>query len=244
MEFMVVRVLCLFAWLVTGFAGISVRADLIVAYTFPTTAGLPPAAGYNPTSLQVGVTATAVDRGAGIPLLEISNPTPNYPTQPVLRIDPGAGSTTVNDAVADNRFWTFSVTPGDGPLNLQSLQFDAGRGGSTTARGFALRSSLDGFAANIVAGDVPAQRPSFTPYDIDLTAPVYQNLPVGTPVVFRIYVYSPGGGATLEFDNVRLNGALVPEPGSAGMLGLGLALLFRLRHSLRVNTCISPPPVA
>ena len=200
------------------------RADLIAEYTFPSLSGLPPAAGYNPTASDPGVTASPVTVGAGITFVEISNPVTNYATQPVLRIDP-AGSTTPAAAVTANRYWTFSVTPNLTPLNLSQLRFDAGRGGGSAPRGFALYSSVDAFATPLLSADVPTVRPTFTPYTVDLTGAAHQGLAVGTPVSFRFYVYSPAGGSTLEFDNVSLTGTVVPEPtGFALLLAGGLGL--------------------
>ena len=200
------------------------RADLITEYTFPSLSGLPPAAGYNPTASDPGVTASPVSVGAGITFVEVSNPTPNYATQPVLRIDP-AGSTTPANAVTANRYWTFSVTPLANPLNLSGLSFGAGRGGASAARGFALYSSVDAFTTPLLSTDVAGQRPTLTPYAVDLTGPAFQGLAAGTPVSFRFYVYSTGAGATLEFDNVSLTGTVVPEPtGFALLLAGGLGL--------------------
>ena len=214
----------LIATVLLAYAAGLARADLIAEYTFPSLSGLPPAAGYNPTASDPGITASPVTVGAGITFVEISNPTPNYASQPVLRIDP-AGSTTPGDAVTANRYWTFSVTPLVNPLNLSALDFGAGRGGASTARGFALYSSVDAFTAPLLSTDVAGLRPTLTPYTVDLTGAAFQGLPVGTPVSFRFYVYSPNAGATLEFDNVSLTGTVVPEPtGFALLLAGGLGL--------------------
>jgi hypothetical protein len=49
---------------------------------------------------------------------------------------------------------------------------------------------------------------------------------------FRIYSYSPATGNSLDYDNITVNGDVVPEPAAAGVLAVaGLALVGR--HSRR-----------
>jgi hypothetical protein len=83
------------------------------------------------------------------------------------------------------------------------LTFDAARGGGAMPRGWALLSSVDGFANPIDTQEAMSQRPDLTSYKVDLSGPTFQGL---TTVTFRMYVYVPGGGQSLEFSNVTLNG--------------------------------------
>ncbi|MEC5129680.1 autotransporter-associated beta strand repeat-containing protein [Verrucomicrobiales bacterium BCK34] len=132
-----------------------------------------------------------------------------YPN-PVIQVSPGNGSTTIAEAVAGNRYFEFTVTPDSGMLlDLSALTFDAGRGGVSAARGWGIATSLDGFA-NVIdssePGHVPAQRPDMTPFSVDLTGADFQG--IAGAVTFRIYVYSPNAGNTVEFDNFNLEGAV------------------------------------
>ncbi len=132
-----------------------------------------------------------------------------YPN-PVIQVSPGNGSTTIAEAVAGNRYFEFTVTPDSGMLlDLSALTFDAGRGGVSAARGWGIATSLDGFATVIDSsepGHVPAQRPDMTPFSVDLTGADFQG--ITGAVTFRIYVYSPNAGNTVEFDNFNLEGAV------------------------------------
>lgn len=123
---------------------------------------------------------------------------------PVLRLEPGNNSNTPEEAVTKDKYFAFTVTANAGfTLNLSSLAFDAARGGAATPRGWALLSSVDGFTNVIDTQDVPTVRNELTHFTVDLSGPSYQNL---TTVTFRIYSYVPGGGRSVEYSNVTLNG--------------------------------------
>ena len=69
-------------------------------------------------------------------------------------------------------------------------------------------------------------RPNFTTYLIELRDnPLFQNLM--EEVTFRMYVFSPGNGSTMEFDNITVLGQVtaVPEPATAALGLMGLAVL-------------------
>jgi len=226
----------LMLWVVAGVVlavCVPLQAGIIAEFTFPTTtATLPPGpVGYEPVSVGDGVTVEGIVVGSGMTnTVEISNPTPNYATQPVLRLSP-AGSTTEASAIANNRYFEFTVEIDLGQsLDLMTLAMDAARGGGATQRGFAFYTSLDGFADAIHSGYIPAQRPNFTHYEFDLSGSPYQDL-TGS-VDFRFYVYSPSAGNTVEFDNIVLTGEAVPEPATLILCGAGvLTCLWRRRKS-------------
>ncbi len=47
---------------------------------------------------------------------------------------------------------------------------------------------------------------------------------------FRIYSYSPAAGSSVDYDNLVINGDVVPEPASLGLLGAAGLLALRRRR--------------
>src|SRR5207249_8358522 len=91
-------------------------------------------------------------------------------------------------------------------LNLSSLTFNCGKGGTgglPSPRGIGVVSSVDGYTNVIYTADLQTVRPEFTSVSIDLSDASYQGL---TSVSFRIYTYAPGGGRSIEYSNVTING--------------------------------------
>lgn len=137
-------------------------------------------------------------------------------------------STSIPDAAAayaNQQFFQFTITPNAGfLLMLSSLTFDAARGGTATPRGWALRSSVDGYASEIATQAVPTVYPATSPFSVDLSAPAFQGLTGAT--TFRLYQYSPGFGSGVFYDNLTLNGTVsgsgVPEPGAWVLMAFGL----------------------
>lgn len=161
---------------------------------------------------------------------EISNQ--GYATDAILRVFP-AGNTNETAATANDGYFEFTVeADGGASLDLHSLVFDAARGGGGT-RGWGVRTSADGFLSLLDTDTIPTQRPTFTQFTVDLSDAMFQG--VGDPLTFRVYVFSPGDGSTVEFDNLRLVGSLtsVPEPATAtlGLMALGGMMLRRRRKA-------------
>ncbi|MDF1738158.1 MAG: Ig-like domain-containing protein, partial [Verrucomicrobiales bacterium] len=181
----------------------SVTAGTLAQWNFPVLGQ------FNAGGIAPGLTAGEITNSAGTSIFSES-PSPAYPSAPVLRVSPGNGSTTVAEAVAEGRYFEFTVTPDSGmQMDLSALTFDAGRGGISALRGWGIATSVDGYATVIDSsepGGVPAQRPDMTPFSIDLSGAEYQGL--NGPVTFRVYVYSPTGGNTIEFDNFNLEGVV------------------------------------
>lgn len=154
---------------------------------------------------------------------EASDPGTAYDTAPVLRVFP-AGNSTEAQAFANDGYFEFTIEPeGRDEFDLEALLFDAGRGGGSTPRGWALRTSADDFASIVDMADIPTTR-VFTPYHVDLSGEMFQD--VTDPLTFRFYVYSPGDGSTVEFDNFQVIGSVtqgVPEPATATLAVLALA---------------------
>jgi hypothetical protein len=137
-----------------------------------------------------------------------------YATEPSL----GAQRANTNEAgTRSNVFFTFTVAPNAGyDLNLSSLTFNVARGGASTVRDYDVRSSLDGFATSLT-GVVPINtaRPVFTPVSIDLSAPQFQLLV--SPLTFQVRYFTPTVSQNVDFDDITLNGVVVPEPSSAAL---------------------------
>src|SRR5207249_7963414 len=100
-------------------------------------------------------------------------------------------------------YYSFTVTPNPGaPIALTELDFDASRT-ATGPTNLALRSSLDGFAADLAAFSLPTAN-SLDHFTATLGA-AFQNLT--DPVEFRIYGFDAAdANGALEIDNVELFG--------------------------------------
>ncbi len=135
-------------------------------------------------------------------------------------------------APADNSFFSFTVDANDTfQMSIQSIDFLAARGGSSTDRGYDIRSSLDGYLNTISSADIGPQR-TFTNGAVSVPLGAsFANLT--DPVTFRFYVYATSGTSNIEFDNITLNGAIAPVPEASSALlcmgGLGFLALRRRR---------------
>lgn len=201
----------------------------LVTYTFgspgqETTNETSPA--FNPTTTDGNLVATAVQDTSNKVGIEISSAATTPAGAPFNRVDPQGNATSAAQAITNAVFFSFTVTP-NASMSLTDLQFDAARGGGGTPRGYDIRSSVDNFATDLGTADLATVRPTYTHVTIDLSGAAFQNLT--TPTTFRFYVYSPGGGSSVDFDNIVLNGAATPEPASLSLVGLGGLTLLRRR---------------
>jgi hypothetical protein len=149
------------------------------------------------------------------------------------------------------KYFEVPVTPlGSFALQLDSVSFTIQRSG-TGIRSYAVRSSLDGYAANLPASINPANANlGVGPAnefrwlsDAVTTAQSGSLVTLGSsyadptsPVTFRFYGWNAEGSAgTFSIDNVAFAGSTrnVPEPAAAALLALGLAACgaWRLRAS-------------
>jgi len=134
-------------------------------------------------------------------------------------------------------FWALTVSADTGyDLNLTSLTFGAARGGTSGTRLYEIYAEVDG--GTFAFGDTPIDsspggnetgtRPSPRAVSIDLSGPTYQGI---DSITFRWYPLTPSTGNTMGFDGWTLNGEVIPEPGTMGLLALGgLVVLVRRKR--------------
>ncbi len=145
--------------------------------------------------------------------------------------------TDLADAIADSEFFEFTVTPVTGfqyDVTNFSFIFDRSSTGPGTST---LRSSIDGFAADIGSATMPGSTSTFTVIPVGFTG-------LTTATTFRLYAYGATGTAgsggfdttaTATAPNVVLNGSavligtIIPEPTTLAALGgaAGLGLIRR-----------------
>jgi hypothetical protein len=144
---------------------------------------------------------------------------------------------------------TIAPEPG-GTINITELSFSVRRS-LTGARSYAVRSSLDGFAANLPGDSILANPNLGVAADnsfewlYDSTPSRYQSGSIlsltsefqllAQPVTFRIYAWNAESSAgTFSIDDfcVFLTDKPVPEPSPAAVLGLGMiAVAVRRRQA-------------
>lgn len=163
--------------------------------------------------------------------------TDTYASAPVLHLNPATGATTLATGLSTNSFFTFSLTVGSSVVDfdLTSLTFDAARGGTGTPRGYGVLATTPTTTDESIkeATDLTTVRPTFTNQVIPLSGfSSLQNLTAGQTVTFKIPIYTPGTGSSIEFDNIRVNADVtVPEPGVVGLFGFAVVGLLARRRS-------------
>jgi len=161
-----------------------------------------------------------------------------------LRSD-ATGSTQANALTDDDYFSvTISVTTPGEILNLTSLTLTLG--GSSDGNGAVftnqiyLLSSVDSFGSVIAGTGATASiniNTASPPFDMntagstsfDLSALAYQGLSTIT-FNFRVSDDVNADGKITRFDDVTINGTVIPEPHVALLGGLGMLLLLRRRR--------------
>jgi len=130
-----------------------------------------------------------------------------YITDPVYQGFPASGATAQSTAVTNNSYFSFAVTVSSGKkMSLTSLTFKAARGGTSTPRGWGLRSSIDSYGNDIATSTIATVRTTWTDYSVDLSGAPFQNL-TGT-TTFRFYVWTTSTTGSIECDEIILNGLI------------------------------------
>lgn len=167
---------------------------------------------FNTTTNAVGVAGSTLTNAS---LGTFETRSFSYSTDPEIKVIPPVSTTTASLAVANNSYFSFTVTPTLKEMDFSSLTFKVARGGSSTPRGWVVRSSIDSYTNNIDSGDVPTVRPTWTDESVSLSGASYQNITAA--VTFRIYIYAPSTGYSLEIDEITLNGTVSDVSGGGSL---------------------------
>jgi hypothetical protein len=159
------------------------------------------------TSANASVTGDTIVGGAGMGTIDTTTLV-GYASDPTMQCYPVDNSqTSLANAITNGCYFTFTLTPNAGVrYNLTTLTFNATRGGASTPRGYGVRSSIDSYAADLSGGDLSTQATTWSNISVDLSAGGFQNLT--TAVTFRIYVYAPTSGNSVDFDDIAVNGSV------------------------------------
>jgi hypothetical protein len=209
------------------------HAAIIAQFDFGTSGTADNAVAYSeaPTVTASGVTVTNILDNGGATAIYDANAQTGRASAPVSSFRPNGGGGTAADLEINHdagRYVYFDVTIDPQlVLNLTNLtlNYSRGTGGAGTDRYLGFATSLDGDL--IFSNNTPVVRPNFDSANIDLTAPLYQNLSGTMRFKFAMV------GTTLDVDSIVLNGELapVPEPSTMVFAGLGaVGLLVGLRR--------------
>jgi hypothetical protein len=170
--------------------------------------------------------------GLGMSLFNTNSTlTLNGSTVPVLAFAPVNDSTNLSTALANNAWFTFTLTVGSSvtDLDVTNLTFNAARGGAGTPRGYGVYVTTPTTTDELVRGatDLTTARPNSVLQIIDLSSVAsLQNLIAGQLVTFKIPVYSPTNTSTLIFDDITVKGNVSPTPTPSNPPYVGAGQLF------------------
>jgi hypothetical protein len=163
------------------------------------------------------VTGSGLTPGDGLNTFNTLFSGGNYPSQPVLTLTHRVTTADVAAALANTNWFTFTLTVGTNvtDLDLNSLSFNAARGGAAGPRGYAVDVTTPTTTNQEVqpATILNTARPIWDPQNIDLSSfASLQNLTAGQSVTFRVLVFAPTTGSSLEFDDITIKADVSPDP--------------------------------
>ena len=211
-----------------------VSADVLASYDF--------ASDLTATTEDANVTANDFTVGAGITGSGRSSGSKSLFARASLT--DGANQISLANAITANDYFSFTVDVDAGyEMDLTNFQFDLGytRNGSFDGKQFRtyLMTSIDGFTTadfydfdtvDVTVNGAVLTYPNGTK-TISLAGAQFQNITTSTE--FRLYIADNTGSADFihRIDNVTLNGTVIPEPGTIGLVSAaGLGILFIRRR--------------
>jgi hypothetical protein len=147
----------------------------------------------------------------------------------------GSAQTDVLGVLADSTYFSFTLTPDAGKsISIDSISFDGAAGTAEPSdRQFYLLSDKTTYtsgnvlsSASTVTGS-PLLPYNTTTFDQNFSVTLsgnsaFQN--ITDSVTFRLYIATPTNSQNIGFDDITVNGSVIPEPGSYALLG-GLCAL-------------------
>jgi len=220
-----------FAVLISGFLLVSsAQADLLVGFDFN---------GYAGSELQGTSTVTSVGidspslilRGSGIAASANGDR---------FNANGWDGTTSDNNALAANNYFEWTVTTAAGySMSVTQIAFQVQRSG-TGASNLVLRTSVDGYVANLNTLNNFVNGGTTTTSSFDSSGiSALQN--VSGSVTFRVIAWPGAAAGTLGFEgagnDIQILGTtvLVPEPATFLLMGTGFITLLASRRKIRLQ---------
>ena len=150
------------------------------------------------------------------PLLSATSPSSGYAgVSGLFNAGAAARIGTLNTNASGSAYFEFTLTPGAGTvLSVTNVSLGA-RSTATGPLAFCVRSSVDGYAADLATGSIPATSSWVLR---NMTMSLVSTI-AGSPVAFRIYGYNGAGSPTAGTANWRIDDltvwAAAVAPGTA-----------------------------
>jgi hypothetical protein len=156
----------------------------------------------------------------------------------VLEAYPTAACTSAASALTNNCYFTITITANGGQtFSLYAISYKVAKGGDSDPRGYFIRSSVDGYATDIVSETLPSGA-NQTPDQRTVVLTGHDNL---TSVTFRFYVFTPDDFFSVDWRDVYFIGPTqsVPTMNEWGMIifvvlaGLGAVYYLRRKKAAK-----------
>jgi hypothetical protein len=147
----------------------------------------------------------------------------------------GSAQTDVLGVLADSTYFSFTLTPDAGKsISIDSISFDgaAGTAGPSDRQFYLLSDKTTYTSGNVLSSASTVTGSPLLPYNtttfdqnfsVTLSGnSAFQN--ITDSVTFRLYIATPENSQNIGFDDITVNGSVIPEPGSYALLG-GLCAL-------------------